>query len=146
MLRLSRQAAAALAILAMVFRGLLPSGWMPNPAGFGETAFILCDMDGSMSVTDMARMMPAMPGMDMSAMDMSSTDMSDDGKAAPASGHGHEECPFAAAAHAGAASAPLAIALPELAVDRAHRPVLERSLIREAHYQPQSPRAPPQRA
>jgi hypothetical protein len=127
----------ALAILAMVFRALLPSGWMPNPAGFGETAFILCDMDGSMSATDMVRMMAAMPGMDMSSM-------SGDGKKAPVSGHGHEECPFAAATHAGAATANLAITLPVFAVDHAHRAVPERSLIHEAHYKPQSPRAPPQ--
>lgn len=135
----ARRAALLLAIVAMVFKGLLPTGWMPNPQGFAETALILCDMDGPMSAADMAKMMAAMPGMDMSAMDMSGTD----GKKAPVSGHGHEECPFAAATHAGAATADAAIAMPGLAVEHAHRPVPERSVVRFARYQPQSPRAPP---
>lgn len=134
MSRHCQKTAMALAILAMVFRGLLPSGWMPNPQGFGDTALILCDMDGTMSATEMA----AMPGMDMSSMDMSA-----DGKQGPVSSHAHEECPFAAATHAGAATAALAIILPELAVDHAHRPVPERSLAIQAHYQPHAPRAPP---
>ena len=141
MLRVSQKAAVALALLAMVLKGLVPVGWMPNPQGFGETALILCDMDGPMSAADMAKMMTAMPGMDMSSMDMSHG-----GKKAPDSSRSHEECPFAGATHAGAATAPNAIALPELAVEHAHRPVPERSTIRFALYQPQSPRAPPELA
>lgn len=144
MLRVSQKAALALALLAMVLKGLLPVGWMPNPQGFGESALILCDMDGPMSAADMARMMAAMPSMDMSAMDMSSMDMSGShDKKAPDSSRSHEECPFAGVTHGGAAGAPIAFALPELAAEHAHRPVPERSIVRISHYQPQSPRAPP---
>ena len=148
MLRIWQKAAVTLAIVAMVLKGLLPTGWMPNPQGFGETALILCDMDGPMSAADMAKMMPGMSHMDMShmdmsGMDMSGMDMSGDGKQTPVTGHGHEECPFAAATHAGSAHTVVAFALPELAVEHAHRPVPERSAVRFARYQPQSPRAPP---
>ena len=142
MLRVSQKAALALALLAMVLKGLLPVGWMPNPEGFGETALILCDMDGPMSAADMAKMMAAMPGMDMSSMDASVGH----GKKAPDGSRSHEECPFAGVTHGGAAGAPTAFALPELAVEHAHRPVPERDIVRFARYQPQSPRAPPELA
>ena len=143
MLGIWQKAAVTLAIVAMVFKGLLPTGWMPNPQGFGETALILCDMDGPMSAADMAKMMPAMPGMDMSHMATSSSGKSGDGNQIPITGHGHEECPFAAATHSGAAHTVVAFALPELAVEHAHRPVPDRNIVRFARYQPQSPRAPP---
>lgn len=128
----ARRAALLLAIVAMVFKGLLPTGWMPNPTGFGETALILCDMD--MSAQDMAAMMAANPDMDMSAMDHG------DGKAG---GHAHAECPFAAASHGGASLAGAALALPTQAADYAEAPVHERRVAILARYQPQSPRAPP---
>ena len=142
MLRVSQKAALALALLAMVLKGLLPVGWMPNPQGFGESALILCDMDGPMSAADMARMMAAMPTMDMPGM--SSMDMSGShDKKSPGSRRSHEECPFAGVTHGGAAGAPVAFALPELAIEHAHRPVPERSIVLISHYQPQSARAPP---
>lgn len=142
MLKVWQKAALTLAIVAMVLKGLVPSGWMPNPQGFGETALILCDMDGPMSAADMAKMMAAMPNMDMSAMDMAAKS-GGDGKQTPTSSHSQPECPFAAATHAGAAAAAVTIALPELAAEHAHRPVPERDIVRYARYQPQSPRAPP---
>ncbi|HXS06755.1 MAG TPA: DUF2946 family protein [Rhizomicrobium sp.] len=132
----------ALAIVAIVLKGLLPVGWMPNPQGFSESALILCDMDGPMSAADMAKMMAAMPGMDMSSTEKSGAH----DKKAPDSSRSHEECPFAGVTHGGAASTPAAIALPELAVEHAHRPLAERSIARFARYQPQSPRAPPELA
>jgi hypothetical protein len=131
-----RRATLLLAIVAMAFKGLLPTGWMPNPSGFSETAFILCDMD--MSAQDMAAMMAANPDMDMSAMHMGA----DDGKQSPAS-HAHSECPFAAASHAGAAMAGAAFALPTRAAAIAEAPIPEHSAALLARYQPQSPRAPP---
>lgn len=129
----ARRAALLLAIVAMVFKGLLPTGWMPNPSGFSETAFILCDMD--MSTQDMAAMMAANPDMDMSAMDMNHGD----GKAG---GHS-SECPFAAASHGGASLAGAMLALPTQAADYAEAPRHERRVAVLARYQPQSPRAPP---
>ena len=71
MFRPVRKTAVLLAVLAMVFKGLVPTGWMPNPQGFGESALILCDMDGPMSADKVAKMMAAMPDMDMSGMDKS---------------------------------------------------------------------------
>lgn len=134
----ARRAALLLAIVAMVFKGLLPTGWMPNPTGFDETALILCDMD--MSAQDMAAMMAANPDMDMSGMDMTHGG----GKDGPATGHGHSsECPFAAAFHGGASLAGAAFALPARAAAFAQAPHHEHSAILMARYQPQSPRAPP---
>lgn len=127
----ARRAAILLAIVAMVFKGLLPTGWMPNPTGFGETALILCDMN--MSAQDMAAMMAANPDMDMSTMDHG------DGKAG---GHSHSECPFAAASH-GASLSGTHFALPMRAAAFAETPRHKHSAILLARYQPHSPRAPP---
>jgi hypothetical protein len=136
MFSVARRAAVSLAVAAMVFRALLPLGWMPNPEGFGETALIPCDMPMSMSDADMAMMMP---GMDMSSMHHGS---GDDGKA-PASGHHHQECPYAAASHGGTPAVDSASATPELVVRLVQPPANEQRVLVVARYQPQSPRAPP---
>lgn len=136
MLRHCRQAATVLAILAMVFRGLLPAGWMPNPDGMGQTALIICDMDD--------------PGLaasgGMAHMHMAGMDMADDG-AAPVHNHaddGHQQpCPFAAAPHVATSSAVAAMPLPMLAAAIAHRPGHDKDRDTLSHYAPQSPRGPP---
>ena len=80
-----RRAAVVLALAAMMLRGLMPAGWMPNPAGAGESLFVICDMDQdmpgmgmsgmNMASMDMSHMdMSAMSKMDMSGMDMSAMD------------------------------------------------------------------------
>ena len=97
-----RRAAVCLALVAMMLRGLMPAGWMPNPDGAGTSLFVICDMDqGDMSKMDMSHM--DMPGMNMSGMDMAQMDMSamgHDPAHKPASdNHQHEACPFAAAPH-----------------------------------------------
>jgi hypothetical protein len=127
-------AAVAFALAAMVLRALLPMGWMPNPDGFAQSLLVICLMD-----------MPS--GMDMShAMDMSkSMDMDMQGHGQD---HGqqqnNEQCPFAAAPHVAAA-----VTVAELAPSS----TLSRFVVHEApdevaaataHYQPQSPRAPPE--
>ena len=53
-----RRAAVTLALAAMALRALVPAGWMPNPQGLSETAFIICDM----GETDMAKMAMSKPG------------------------------------------------------------------------------------
>jgi hypothetical protein len=80
-----------------------------------------------------------MPGMDMSSMHHGS---GDDGKA-PASGHHHQECPYAAASHGGTPAVDSASATPELAVRLVQPPANEQRVLVVARYQPQSPRAPP---
>lgn len=127
-----RQAAVTFALAAMLLRALLPMGWMPNPAGFAQSPLVICLMD--------------MPSGTAMAMDMSKPmdmDMKGHGQ-----DHGqqqnNEQCPFAAAPHA---AAPVTIA--ELAPPS----ILSRFVVHEAateavhgagHYQPQSPRAPPE--
>ncbi|HEY4275146.1 MAG TPA: hypothetical protein VGM68_06655 [Rhizomicrobium sp.] len=134
MFSVARKAALSLAVAAMVFRALLPLGWMPNPEGFGNTALIPCD--GVMSDADMAMMMP---GMDMSSMHHG-TDA--DGKA-PASGHTNQECPYAAAAHGGTPAVESTPVTPSLTVQLIQPPSGEQAVLVVARYQPQSPRAPP---
>ena len=64
-----------LALSAMLVRALLPAGWMPNPAGPGETALIICTAQG------LVHLAPA-----------------HDHHPAPLSDHGGQACPFGAAA------------------------------------------------
>ena len=128
-----RKAALLLAVLAIVFRGLLPAGWMPNPAGLAESPLILCDMDGLVSATDMAQ---------MAAMDMPSMDMPDGGKA-PAKTPSHQDCPFAAAGHSAVAMADVTFLTSGPAVELANRPKTNYRVLHLARHHPQSPRAPP---
>src|SRR5579863_8833576 len=100
-----RHSAIALALAAMVLRALLPTGWMPNPAGFATSPLIICQMD--MSAPAQTGMSTSMQ-MDMSApMDMDmSTPVDMHGVHSP--GHGQQQntetCPFAAAPHLAPAS------------------------------------------
>src|SRR5579872_2149307 len=123
-----RRLAVTLALAAMALRALVPAGWMPNPHGFAETAFIICDM-GEMSPMAMAKM--DMAHMDMSAMDMSHMDMAGmsktDGDSAkdqsPArqSDDGHQQtCPFAAAPHVATPSIAAMLLPPSLADGFSH--------------------------
>lgn len=140
MLRHWRQAATVLAILAMVLRGLLPSGWMPNPDGMGQTALIICDMDDP-GMSRMAMSGMDMPGMDMPAMPASAKDAGTPHKHAD---DGHQQpCPFAAAPHVATASAAAAMPLPMLAAAIAHPSHHDKDRDALSHYAPQSPRAPP---
>ncbi len=154
-----RRAAVMLALVAMAFRALVPAGWMPNPHGFAETAFIICDM-GEMSPMDMAKMDMSgmgmshmdmahmdMSGMDMSHMDMSKTDGDPSKDQAPAKsgddGRQHEACPFAAAPHFATPSILAMLLPPSLADGISHRLKDESLSVHAAPYAPQSPRAPP---
>jgi hypothetical protein len=129
-----RRAAVCLALAAMMLRALMPAGWMPNPAGAGDSFFVICDMDQG-----------DMPGMDMSAMDMSKMDMSDHGSSGKHSGdvHQHEACPFAAAPHVATPSAEAALLLPSLLAKFSPQLAQGQAAIKAATYTPQSPRGPP---
>jgi hypothetical protein len=139
-----RRAAVMLALAAMALRALVPAGWMPNPQGLGETAFIICDM----GETDMAKMaMSKMADMDMSHMDMSKTADPSANDQAPAKHSGdsrqHEECPFAAAPHLATPSVVAMLLLPALAGGFADGISHDRLALEATHYALQSPRAPP---
>ena len=140
MSRLCQQAAVTLAIMAMVLRGLLPAGWMPNPDGMSQTALIICDMDDP-GMSRMAMSQMPMPGMDMPGMPASAKDADAPHKHAD---DGHPQpCPFAAAPHVATSSAVAAMPLPMLAAAIAHLAHHDKDRDALSHYAPQSPRAPP---
>jgi hypothetical protein len=114
-----RRAAIHLALIALILRGLLPAGWMPNPQGPGETAFVICTMDGAVTAMDGK----ALPG-------------KDDPRA-------HESCPFAAGAQLAPPTDVIALAAPELSRTAApHRLAFGPQARRTAFLKPAS-RAPP---
>jgi hypothetical protein len=142
-----RRAAVMLALAAMALRGLMPVGWMPNPRGMSETAFIICDMgERDMSAMDKSEM----SGMDMSNMDMSKSANSSTEDQAPArhsdDGHQHEVCPFAASPHLAAPSVLALMLLPALAGGFMHDLSRVRPRFELTQYAAQSPRAPPRLA
>jgi hypothetical protein len=79
-----RSLAATLALAAMLLRGLLPAGWMPNPDGTAGAPLIICSMGGP------HHLHPAGVPQDNSG----------------------KVCPFAAVAHLAAPQLPVAIAQP----------------------------------
>jgi uncharacterized protein involved in copper resistance len=131
-----RRAAVCLALVAMMLRGLMPAGWMPNPDGAGTSLFVICDMDQmDMSKMDMSHM--DMSGMDMSAMDH------DPAHKPSSDSHSHEACPFAAAPHCATPSTVTALLLPSLSEHFSPQLVGGKLAVQSAAYAPQSPRAPP---
>lgn len=140
-----RRAAVCLALAAMMLRALMPAGWMPNPAGTGESFFVICDMDQmDMSKMDMSQM--GMSKMDMGHMDMAHMDMSgmDHGSSGKHSGDGHQQpCPFAAAPHVATPSSGAALQLPAQLAKFSPLMAAEQAAIKAATYKPQSPRGPP---
>lgn len=112
------------ALIAILFRALLPSGWMPNLGGSG-TPIILCSLDGPIQLVLGSDGQPV----------KQSPDQNDT--------HQNDVCPFAAAPHF---ATPVAWALlPEpVAVDAP--PIVSAPQRLEPTsdlYTPQSPRGPP---
>src|SRR5262245_59267285 len=116
-----RHAFIHIALLALILRGFMPTGWMPNIQTPGESLFVICTMDGPVQAIDGK----ALPG-------------KDDPRA-------HESCPFATAAATGLA--PLvdfaAIAAPQLTQTAAPRILAEAPPARAPPYAQASSRAPP---
>ncbi len=123
-----RRAAVCLAIFAMMLRGLLPAGWMPNPEGMGKTALIICDMDDAgMSKMDM----PQMPGMDRAPVHKHADD-------------GHSQtCPFAAAPHLASVPTLVALAVQSFRFAKAEAAGDFLRVSTGRRHSSQSPRAPP---
>jgi len=117
-----RHAAVHLALIAMMVRALLPAGWMPNPTGTGESAFVICTMDGSVQ---------------------SAAKDHGPGKPAPDDGRQHEACPFAAAPHFATSSLVAALLLPAASDNISQYEASQRLIAETARYAPQAPRAPP---
>ena len=114
-----RHAFIHLALVALILRGFLPTGWMPNPQGPAESMFVVCTMDGPVQASDGK----ALPG-------------KDDPRA-------HETCSFAAAA----AIAPLVdfirVAAPRLSESAAPRTMVSALAARAPPFTRPSSRAPP---
>jgi hypothetical protein len=108
-----------LALAALILRGLLPAGWMPNPSGLGDTAFVICTMDGPVSATDGK----TLPG-------------KDDPRA-------HETCPFAAAAQPAQTTDFVALAAPQLSSTAAPRELASGLESRRTSFLKPASRAPP---
>jgi hypothetical protein len=108
-----------IALAALILRAFLPTGWMPNPQGPAESAFVICTMDGPVQTTDGK----ALPG-------------KDDPRA-------HETCPFAAAASLAPPVDFVPLAAPELSRSPAPRSLIAGLNARAAPFARPSSRAPP---
>src|ERR1700761_1943795 len=114
-----RHALLHLALAAMILRAFLPAGWMPSMQDSGQTALVICTMDGP--VLDLAG--KSLPG-------------KDDPRA-------HESCPFAAAAQPMAVNDFALLAAPQLSSSAAPRQLaLGLKAARASFIRPAS-RAPP---
>ncbi len=105
--------------MALIIRGFMPTGWMPNVQTPGESLFVVCTMDGPVQAFGGQ----SLPG-------------KDDPRA-------HETCPFATAA----ALAPLVdfvrIAAPQLSQTPAPRTLAAAPSARAPPYAQALSRAPP---
>jgi hypothetical protein len=108
-----------LALAAMILRAFLPAGWMPNVQQGGQTALVICTMDGTVEVLSGK----TLPG-------------KDDPRA-------HESCPFAAAAQPVAVNDFVALAAPELSSSAAPRHLATGLQAHHAPYIQPASRAPP---
>ena len=108
-----------LALAAMILRAFLPAGWMPNLQEGGQTALVICTMDGAVE---------AMSGKALAGKD--------DPRA-------HESCPFAAAAQPVAINDFVALAAPELSSSAAPRHLAAGPQARHTPYLQPASRAPP---
>jgi hypothetical protein len=108
-----------IALLALILRGFLPTGWMPNPQGPAQNAFVICTMDGAVQATDGK----TLPG-------------KDDPRA-------HESCPFAAAANVGPVVDFILLAAPQLSRSPAPRALVAGLDARAGPFLRPSTRAPP---
>ena len=117
-----RHAAVHLALVAMMLRALLPAGWMPNPTGTGESAFVICTMDGPVQSVSKDH---------------------GPGKPTPDDGRQHEACPFAAAPHFATPGTVEILRLPTVSGSISQHQAIPRLNAEEAAYALQAPRAPP---
>jgi Protein of unknown function (DUF2946) len=117
-----RRVAVHLALIALMLRALLPAGWMPNPGGANGAPFVICTMDGPLKALDAK------------------------GKPIRHDPRDRDACPFAAAAHLAPPAELASLALPAFAAGAAAAPSQPVPATARAHYDPQSPRAPPANA
>lgn len=109
-----RSLAVSLTLVAMLLRGFVPMGWMPDAQGAG---FTICSVDGAHHTA---------PADQPTKQD-----------------HSDSVCPFAAAAHL-APPVLAALALLVRSADSLQQPALPLAMApSRARHDPQSPRAPP---
>jgi hypothetical protein len=114
-----RRALVHIALAALILRAFLPAGWMPNPKGPAQSAFVICTMDGPVIGTNGK----AQPG-------------KDDPRA-------HESCPFAASAQLAPPVDFIALAAPQLSTTAAPRDLAAGFVARRSPFLPPASRAPP---
>lgn len=114
-----------IALVAMLFRALLPSGWMPNIGGAPGTPIILCSLDGPIQIVI---------GPDGQPLKQS-PDQNDT--------HQNDVCPFAAAPHFATPIAAVAVPAPLAIVTAPFFSAPEPLNPATDFYTPQSPRGPP---
>ncbi|MGA7674610.1 MAG: DUF2946 family protein [Rhizomicrobium sp.] len=117
-----RQTAVHLALAAMLFRALMPAGWMPDTAGHSGSPIVICTLNGPLHLT-----------------------LGEDGKPLkqePAK-HQREACPFAAMPHLAQAAGIASLALPSPVALPAQRNAYLAVAAEASRHSPQSPRAPP---
>jgi hypothetical protein len=113
-----RSAAVQIALLAMLLRAMLPTGWMPAAITSADASpFVICTMDGPLRAT------PAQPS------------------------HDHDRatspCVFASAAPLSSPGVAVAVSAPmRLAHQIAFAPLRE-NIIHAPHFRPNAARAPP---
>ncbi|HWY60700.1 MAG TPA: DUF2946 family protein [Rhizomicrobium sp.] len=120
MTRNIRLAVVHLALVALLLRALLPTGWMPNPAGAAGAPFIICTLDG-----------PAL------AVDGKGH------KQTPDDPRSHESCPFAAAASLAPPVGFVRLVAPELTRSPAPRTLAAGLSARDGPFSRPAARAPP---
>jgi hypothetical protein len=113
-----RSAALVLALAAMLFRGLLPAGWMPGASA--GTPLVICTLSGPAHVHADANGKPA-------KHDNSRSDV----------------CPFGAAPHFAALDAPIAAPVPAIRATGVALPLRFEPRFGRSAFSSHAPRAPP---
>lgn len=124
MTRNVRIAAVHIALVAMLLRALLPTGWMPNNTG-GPAPLIVCTGAGLVAIT-----------FDKNGTPLKQTPIKSD-----ATHRGI--CPFGVVAHLAPPNADIAFVPPLRAIMPVQAPQLYRAVFGETRHAPQAARAPP---
>ena len=120
-----RSATVALALAAMLFRGVLPVGWMPADARDSGTPIVICTVSGPVHLH---------LGNDGRPLEKK-TSHNDGGRA--------EMCPFAGAPQLATLAAPAAAPGAIIVAARVPSPARADTRRDRARFSPHSPRAPP---
>ncbi len=125
MLRTLKLAAVHIALVAMLLRALLPTGWMPNSSAGAAIPLVICTMNGPVHV----------------ALDADGQLKKD--KPGHEDGRQHDICPFAAAVHLAVPASNSTLAPSSLIAETSVNLIAPHFVSDNTRYSAQSPRAPP---